>query len=389
MNLEISNFARLIVCIVLLGLVETVDAQQFKVTPHANGSDIPVSVEIELDETGSVELEDKKGDIVPGQILNKRLYWILPTAVEGKTQNWRVIKKTKHKKKINGFSTRVKEGEYIDVLYNNKPVSRLMTAFDTSSQEKQFETYKVYSHVFDEEGEEFITKGAKGSFCHHRGIYIGWMRTGFQGKNYDSWHMKRATQRYQSLHSSHAGNVLGQITPVIDWVTDEGKVFIRENRTLTFYSQPDEKITLIDFETNLHAPNGDVNLAGDPEHAGIQYRPHNDVSNAKSAKFLFHEEGIDPKKDRDLPWVSLNYPLRGKNYHVQHMSHTSAPKGSIYSAYRNYGRFGAYPKTQIKKGESLRLRYRFLITQGSFPSRESLHQNYLNFVNPPSVEILK
>ena len=34
------------------------------------------------------------------------------------------------------------------------------------------------------------------------------------------------------------------------------------------------------------------------------------------AKYLFHKDGIDPKKDRDLPWVALNYKAGGKTFRV-------------------------------------------------------------------------
>lgn len=389
MKSNILSFAKIILFAAATTVSLISHAQKLTVTPHADGSNIPVNTSLEgiSSEPVSIKLLGPDGRVAPGQMIGNTLHWILPHAEKEIPQKWIISKDEIESKVTKAFSSFTKEGEYIDVVYDDKPISRLMTAFDTSSKERQFETYKVYSHIFDEEGKDFITKGAKGSFCHHRGIYIGWMRTGFQGKRVDSWHMNKASQRYQSTHSTYTGNVMGRITPVIEWITTDGTVFIREHRSLTFYAQPDDTITLVDFDTTLFAPNGDVDLAGDPEHAGIQYRPHNDVSKAKSAKFLFHEAGIDPKKDRDLPWVSLNYPLRGKNYHVQHMSHPSAPKGSIYSAYRDYGRFGAYPKTKISKGDSLRLRYRFLITKGAFPSREALHQNYTHFVHPPTVEM--
>ena len=41
------------------------------------------------------------------------------------------------------------------------------------------------------------------------------------------------------------------------------------------------------------------------------------------------------------------------------MSHPDNPKDTIWSAYRDYGRFGAFVKPELKNGDSLTLRYRF------------------------------
>lgn len=77
----------------------------------------------------------------------------------------------------------------------------------------------------------------------------------------------------------------------------------------------------------IHWKNGEVYLNGDPEHAGFQYRPHDKVAKGPAgvkAKYLFHKEGIDPKKDKDLSWVAMEYGLNGKRYCVQYMSDPGA-----------------------------------------------------------------
>ncbi len=56
----------------------------------------------------------------------------------------------------------------------------------------------------------------------------------------------------------------------------------------------------VDVHSELTAPVADVELNGDPEHAGCQFRPSQAVAKNKSAKYLFHEDGINPKKDKDL-----------------------------------------------------------------------------------------
>jgi hypothetical protein len=158
------------------------------------------------------------------------------------------------------------------------------------------------------------------------------------------------------------------------------------------YRQSKPTILLLDFQSELKAVSGDVFLNGDPEHAGMQYRAHNDVATSGKdvkAKYLFHKDGIDPKKDTDLPWAAMSCGLNGKRYSVLHINHPDNPRPTIYSAYRDYGRFGAFFKKKINAGETLTLRYRILVMEGEMPERGELASKYSAFVNVPKVEVLK
>jgi hypothetical protein len=56
-------------------------------------------------------------------------------------------------------------------------------------------------------------------------------------------------------------------------------------------------------------------LKGDPEHAGVQYRPANEVEKKKT-KYLFPNGVTQVKGVKDLPWAAENYTLGGKEYGV-------------------------------------------------------------------------
>src|SRR5210317_1366842 len=76
-----------------------------------------------------------------------------------------------------GFSFKDTKGNYLDLLYDGKKVTRYMYAYDTSSPQRIFETYKVLHHAFDEDGKMLLTNGPDGEkpylksvkFPHHRG----------------------------------------------------------------------------------------------------------------------------------------------------------------------------------------------------------------------------
>jgi hypothetical protein len=291
-----------------------------------------------------------------------------------------------------GFSWKDTEGKYLDLLYNGRKVTRYMYDYDESNEQRSFETYKVLHHVFDEKGENVLTNGPDGEnsytkevlYPHHRGIFIGWSKLQFEGKSYDTWHMTNGVRQvHQKFLEKKADSQKAVSTALIHWKNGDGKVMVEEKRTMTVYKPDDGAIVMLDFETELKALNGEVYLNGDPEHAGFQYRPHDGVAKGPDegkAKYLFHKEGIDPRKDKDLPWVALQYGLNGKTYNVQHMSDSANPNAdAVYSAYRDYGRFGEFFKHTIDAGQTLKLRYRIRVSEGQLPDREILAKQYTAF----------
>ena len=168
----------------------------------------------------------------------------------------------------------------------------------------------------------------------------------------------------------------GQTSPaLIDWIGVDGKPVLEEKRTYTVTSQ-DDAYSVIDFTSTLTATQGDVELNGDPEHAGVQFRPSQQVAENKSAAYTFHKDGIDPTKDRDLPWVAESFQLGDDWWSVQHMNHPSNPEGARWSAYRDYGRFGPFTVVKIADGESVTFRYRFRVTKGKSQDRKQLQASF-------------
>jgi len=278
------------------------------------------------------------------------------------------------------FTLNDTEGKHLDVHLNGKPVARYMYAYDTSTDERHHETYKPFLHVLDPATGEPITKGPGGKYTHHRGLFIGWRALGCQGQRYDLWHMKKTDQVHQTFLKTDAGADCATVTSIVHWLDPQGEPLLIEERTMTFRPPPAAGgIVTVDFVSTLKPAGAAVDLKGDPEHAGVQYRPHNDVVANKSAKYVFPKESIttgNVKNERDMPWAAETYTLRGQTYAVQHMNHPSNPKGTVYSAYRDYGRFGAFFETTVAEGKSLTIRYRITVAKGDLPPRETLQKQY-------------
>jgi hypothetical protein len=277
-----------------------------------------------------------------------------------------------------GFAIKDQPGEYLDVLLDGRVAARYMYAHDTSSPKRLAETYKPYLHVFDAEGKEPITKGPGGQCTHHRGIFIGWMKIKFQDQTFDRWHMKGGEIVHQKFLAQKADADRASFTSQTHWNDVKGEPALVEERTMSFLRGPGPARLTIDFHTKLMAPRGDVTLDGDPEHAGVQYRPANEVD-SKQTTYVMPGEGANAHKDVDYPWVGETYVLRGKKYSVVDLNAPTNPKKTRFSAYRDYGRFGAFPKAKIEQGGSLELDYRFLIVDGEMPPVEMIQKAWDGF----------
>jgi len=291
-----------------------------------------------------------------------------------------------------GMSFRDNAGRSLDVLADGKPLLRYMYDFDSSTSQRRFETYKPFLHVYD--GMQRLTNGPDGQseyladgiqFPHHRGVFVGWNKIGFEGKRYDLWHMPNVAQVHQRFEEKSAEGNVATFVSVVHWNDPDGEPVLVERRHITARRLDDPTVVLLDWRSDLTAVRGDVALDGDPEHAGVQYRAHNDVGtgpNEDRAQYLFHRDGIDPRTDKDLPWVTLSHGLAGRRYWVQQMNHPDNPKETVFSAYRDYGRFGAFFTGTIDTDRTLTLRYRFQIGRGPTPSRQELAARYAEYASP-------
>ncbi len=262
-----------------------------------------------------------------------------------------------------GFSLRDKPGEYLDVLHDGRVAARYMYACDTSTPERTVETNKPYLHVFDAAGRAPITNGPAGLYPHHRGIFIGWNKIECAGQVYNSWAVRDGVMLHKQFQHRQADARQAAFTALVHWNDAQGAPYVEETRTMTLRRGPGAARLLIDFTALLKAVCGDMKLGGNADHGGVQYRAANELDLDKTV-YVFPKLNADPKADVDYPWVGMSYTLAGQRYSVVHMNHAQNPQGTLYSAYRDYGRFGAFFEGQIAKGQTLTVKYRLLVADG-------------------------
>ena len=285
------------------------------------------------------------------------LYWVQPTLKPGAAEAV-VTLSTGHAKEDGFRYEDTPAGR--DLFFLKQPVHRHVNI--PHDPARHVETYKHFHHLFGLHGEGPITKGPGGQFTHHRGLYIGWSKTRHAGKTYDFWHCKTPEtfiQHDQYLKESEAlGPVFARTASLAHWRQGES-VIVRERRELTAWKPSAAGYTL-DIEFTLEAVEGDVELDGDPQHAGFQLRAHESVekSNATYTRPAGATGGKGDVWD-NTRWVAASFKIADKPYELAHMNHPDNP-ACVYST-RNYGRFGSYFKHTLKAGQPLRLRYRVVL----------------------------
>jgi hypothetical protein len=282
------------------------------------------------------------------------------------------------------------EGKYLDLKHDDRPIARyIYEPIDESSLERREATYKPFCHIYDRYlKDQFITKGPGGKFTHHRGIFYGFSQISYTDRNgekhekIDTWHCRRGHLVHREFLEQSADSKSASFTSLIDWIGDDGKSFAEEKRSMTFTMSGVDII--VDFKSILTPTVPEMHVDGDPQHAGFQFRAHNDVNDKhKSATYYIRPETgiaemgetinwsakLDNKTTRNLPWKAMSYIVHNKRYTVCYLDHSKNPKPARYSE-RDYGRFGSYFAADLVPKEPLTVRYRLVIRQGEMKAEE-------------------
>lgn len=305
------------------------------------------------------------------------------------------------------FHFKKSTADYTELWRGSQPVFRYMHApYDNSSEDRRNKTYKVFHHLFDPTSATIVTNGGQSDpgaeskkllYPHHRGLMFAFNKITYDGKSADTWHAKpRDThEAHAAFLSAEEGPVLGRHCVAITWHGPDNDVFANEEREMTVYAV--EGGTLLEFATRLKSASAKVRLDGDPQHAGFQFRAHNDVANttAKQTYYLRPDGRGAPDETRNwdakkkgpvnLPWDALCFILHGKRYTVAYLDHPRNPGEKRYSE-RNYGRFGCYFEYDLTPENPLVLNHRVWLQNGEMTGAQ-VQALRDAFVSPPHASI--
>ena len=167
------------------------------------------------------------------------------------------------------------------------------------------------------------------------------------------------------LDKLEGGKNSATIVATIEWrggAKDAGgsDLLLTETRTL-IVSRPAAKTTRVDAQFTLK-PARDLSLGGDLQHAGVHFRASASVqARAKDTAYVW-EPDLDGKggkvASKEMKWARYTFPIGERWYHATELNAPTNPVDEL--SWRDYGRFGFFFKKDLKKDESLTIRYRFL-----------------------------
>lgn len=322
-----------------------------------------------------------------------RLWFVVDRLAPGQDREYRIEKGEAPDHRFHWKDSSADGTKSRELLIGERPVLRyLHTPFNPENIEI---TKKVFHMVYSPDGSRLITKGAGGLYPHHRGIYFGYSKCRFDGKVVDTWHAHKGEhQKHEKILGEQTGPVLGSHTLAIAWNDREGKKFVQEHRTLRTYWQPDGS-RLIEFRSTLRPTVEKVQLDGDRQHAGVQFRAAQEVAENQTKTRYLRPKGwhrLDPAKqinDKnhvDLPWNAIQYDVGDQGYTVAYLSDPANPEGAEFSE-RLYGRFGEFFRHELRKGQSLEIRYRWWIRSDRKVTREEIEQRHRDLSDPVEVTL--
>ncbi len=251
---------------------------------------------------------------------------------------------------------------------------------DTSSPERIDQTFKAYHHLYNPSGTAVVTKGTGGLYPHHRGLSYAFNGISYGDKQADIWHCRDGEfESHEKFISEDVGPVYGRHQVQIDWHGRDGAVFASEVRELTAYDIDGGH--LIEFRSRLTTTLPLVRLAGDPQHAGFQFRAAQEVADkTKEQTYYLRPDGKDQpgtfrnwsaapdeteinRKHADLPWNALSFVLGGQRYTCCYLDHPANPKPARFSE-RDYGRFGSDFQFELTPDRPLDVQYRLWLQDG-------------------------
>ena len=229
---------------------------------------------------------------------------------------------------------------------------------------------------------------------HHQGIWFGHHKV--NGTSFWTIGGNTGTQVQERLVTAKSGKDVGTITTENKWVTKDGKVVIRDERTLRFYNRENDRI--IDYDVTFKATEGDVLFGDDKDslmairvaesmrtfkvtpkgekakagdgHIVLSTGVRDDGKSAAAAKDAKQESVTWGKK---AEWCDYYGPVDGKTVGVAIFDHPSNPRHPTWWHVRDYGLFSANPfgkryferlsdenagNLTLKKGETLTFKYR-------------------------------
>lgn len=188
---------------------------------------------------------------------------------------------------------------------------------------------------------------------------------------------KLGSEKHREFTKLEADGEKALIVEICDYLDPAGKRFLTEERRMTFRVVGNTRV--IDFDQDLVASDGPVKFE-DRKDAGLSIRvPSSMAVDSKQGGQIINSEGITNADAWSKPakWCDYHGPVEGEQLGIAMLNHPSSFRYPTRWHVRTYGLFTANPfaslgynkempdvSFELKSGERLKLRHRFIFHKG-------------------------
>ena len=256
-----------------------------------------------------------------------------------------------------------------------------------------------------------------GSKDHHHHVGIFFTVDNVNGTNF--WNNTEPPPQIKHIKTTEAtgGTGKGQLSAIMHWIDQSGKVLLEENRSMVFLASENEDEYAIDFSIDLRA--GDTEVVFEDTEEGVfairvadclregdtklklqPGQPLPEESVAGTGRY-FNSNGDETAKNvwgKRARWVALQGIREGKVVGVAILNHPASINYPTYWHVRNYGLFSANPLGQgdfqrqskykknpvlplrltLKPGERAHFRFLVIVYEG-IRTKEQMEERFREF----------
>ena len=194
------------------------------------------------------------------------------------------------------------------------------------------------------------------------------------------------------------GPALGVLRTTDDWLDENGKVVVQDERVVRFYATKEARI--FDFDITLLSP-GQATFADTKEGTfALRVATSMDVTAKKGGKIVTSEKLADKAAwGQAAAWVDYAGPVGSDTFGITILNHPNSFRYPTTWHVRDYGLFAANPfgwhdfgrketgAVTLKPGETLRFGYRVILHRGDAASSHP-DQAFDAYAHPPRVEVM-
>lgn len=339
--------------------------------------------------------------LIPVQVdAQRQATFVLPELLAGKSKTYRLIEVKTSPQTIAKAALSADQSQLDLNVAGRKALSFVTKPRGAVGSEiKSVFLRGGYIHPVYTPSGRIVTDDYPSDHYHHHGIWFAWTKTEIEGGHPDFWNVHDGTGRveFESLDGTWNGPVHAGFKSRQRYVALTGgapKTALNEGWEVRLYNvgQGNPKFFMFDVVATQRCATASPLILDEYRYGGMGFRGHRDWKDRSKISFLTSEgkTRADGNATR-ARWCHIGGPVDGQQVGIAILDHPAnfrAPQPMRINPddpFFNYAP-SQMGKFEIKPGDELVLRYRFVVTDGA-PNTSELNRLWADIENPTQVTV--